>query len=486
MTRMTRPQHSLPALLTFLGALRASGGCSIADWQADAANGCMGYASGTCQALARCGDLFLAPYGSYEACEQQLSEGCTYSFGLPDVSGTGAGAALCGEMMQSIDCDALANAELPPGCQSPSGKRSEGAPCQIGAQCASARCAEFDGAWGVCRERGDVGSACLAQADCGKGLICSTKGACVVLGRAGEACGIGLPCRAPLACVAGLCAAVAIGPTCQVFADTLCARLAACSSALLRSTYGDLHTCTTRNAFSCRSSLGMTEGLGVSAGVAGCTRALDAASCSELLDHALPVACQLVPGVLADGHACSTDSQCVSTRCARSAGAACGVCAPLATASEACAADSDCAVGLICSGGSCRVPSGLGASCDAAQRCTQPYVCAAGSCMEALKLGAPCTLGADRCDHNAGLMCGGASTCEPWLSGSAGEACNQTKNGWAACSGGSSCGPTSEGDTCLGPLPDGSPCTADRPPYCLAPAHCLGGVCALPSSVNCP
>jgi len=162
------------------------------------------------------------------------------------------------------------------------------------------------------------------------------------------------------------------------------------------------------------------------------------------------------------------------------------VCTPLGAASAACTTDSDCAAQLICSGGTCRVPSPLHASCNTDQRCAHPWMCAAGMCVEAVGFGAPCTYADDRCNRNEGLMCGAAGTCEPWLNGSSGQACNRTRNGWAACVGGSSCGATSEGDTCLGPLADGSPCTPGRAPYCLAPAECLGGVCGLPSLVNCP
>ncbi|HKP64039.1 MAG TPA: hypothetical protein VJV78_45200 [Polyangiales bacterium] len=483
---MASSRHSLPALLTFLSALRASGGCTFADWNADAAAGCAGYASGTCQALARCGELFLSPYGSYEACQTELSEGCTHSLGLPDVYGSGEGAAACGAAMINASCDDLTNGELPVGCGTPVGKRSDGRRCQVGAQCASGRCAEIVDDWGACRERGEPGEDCLSKADCRNGLVCSTKGSCVVLSKAGEACGIGAPCRAPLACVAGSCTSVDVERTCQTFGDTLCKRLEGCSTSFVRTVYGDLRSCAARNAWSCKSSLGMTEGLGVSAGVAGCSRALDAVSCNQLMDHALPPACQLVPGPRADGRACSTDSQCASERCARGNGAACGVCTPLGTASAACSGDTDCMDAFICSGGSCRAPSALNAACDAAQRCAHPWVCAGGTCTEAVGLGAACSYPADRCDKNQGLMCNAAGKCEPWLLGNSGQACNQTKNGWAACGAGSSCATTSEGDTCLGPLPDGSPCKPGQAPYCLAPAQCLGGVCGLPSTVDCP
>jgi hypothetical protein len=475
-------RNSLPTFVTFLAALRASGGCSFYDVTTDAAVGCGGYASGTCQALARCGSGLLAPYGSYEACEAQLSAACTYSLGLPDVIGSGAGAAVCGEMMSSLDCDALQNGELPSGCQAPSGLRRDGARCRTGSQCASARCADFDGEWGVCAEREGIGDPCVAQADCGKGLVCSTAGVCIALGGDGQACSATRPCRAPLACVAGNCAAVDLEPTCQGFADMLCSKLATCSPSLVRSIYGEVRACATRNALSCRASLQTTEGTAASAAIASCTHALDSVRCDELLDHALPAACQLFPGPRADGQACNSGAQCASTRCAFATGAGCGACAPLAAVGGACAADADCASGVICAGGACRVPGVTEAPCDELQRCAYPRVCAAGSCTAAIGIGESCSFAADRCDRNAGLFCGASGRCEPWLDSVAGESCNQTQSGWAACSGGSTC----IDDRCAGPLPDGSPCVPDRAPFCSAPAQCLGGVCSVASAGSCP
>jgi hypothetical protein len=314
-------RHSLPRVFALLGVLRASGGCNYADWDAEAAEGCRAYASGTCQALARCGDAFLSPYGSYEACESELSQGCTYSLGLPDVFGTGAGAASCGDMMRSVDCNAITNGELPAGCQTPSGKRSNGAACRVGGQCVSGRCAEFDSEWGVCRERADNGDVCLSQADCSPGLVCSHAGRCVTLGQPADACGVERACRAPLVCVAGSCTAVDVAPTCQFFADMLCARLAKCSTSVLLSVYGDQRLCSARNTENCLSTLAMVEGAFAGVGIAGCTNALDAASCGQLLDHTLPAACQLLPGPRVTGQ-----PRARAVRTARVTRVACALC----------------------------------------------------------------------------------------------------------------------------------------------------------------
>jgi hypothetical protein len=275
--------------------------------------------------------------------------------------------------------------------------------------------------------------------------------------------------------------AVEPAQTCLGFADTLCTKLASCSAARVRSVYGELDVCTARTAASCLASLGGAEGTAASAAIAGCTFALDSGGCDALLDHALPDACQLAPGPRADGATCNSAAQCASTRCAYVVDALCGVCTPLAALGAACTSDGDCPSGAICGGGACRVPSPTGAACDAAQRCAYPGVCAAPGCVAAIGLGEPCSLSDDRCDRQAGLFCGAAGRCEPWLNSQPGEACDQTPAGWAACSGGSSC----IANRCEGPIPDGSPCVPDQAPFCLAPAQCLGSVCTLASAVSC-
>src|SRR5262252_9008225 len=100
-----RPGHFLRTFLTFWSALRASGGCSFVDAKADATAGCEAYAAGACQAYARCSATFLASYGSLEACVDKLGGLCAFSLMQPDVLGSGAGAATCGEQMLGADCD---------------------------------------------------------------------------------------------------------------------------------------------------------------------------------------------------------------------------------------------------------------------------------------------------------------------------------------------------------------------------------------------
>jgi hypothetical protein len=495
----------LPMVFACLLTMRASVGCHIIDPAADAANGCAAYANDTCQAYVRCGAAFLAPFGSLGGCNRQLAEACTNALGQPDGVGSGAGAAACGELMLTLDCNAIINGDLPPGCQAPAGRRSDGVPCNIGAQCASARCAKqtVDAQSGTCQERLALGEPCLNQIDCQTGLVCSTKNTCVVLGQNGQACNDTAPCRAPFACIGGRCqsaAAACADPqacypatpqddakACQAFAAGICARLNSCAPALVVSEYGDQNSCTARNASACVLGLHAPDSVGSAAGLGSCTSALPELSCHALLENAMPPTCRLADGVRLNGQSCSSHTQCASTRCARAANVACGTCATLAAAEQACTVSGDCSSGLICSAGMCRAPGASGSSCDAAHPCAFPLTCAHGSCATALAANAPCQWNDDRCDRYAGLACGSSNTCAPWRNASAGQPCGSAASTWAVCSAGSSCSSAAaDGGVCEGPLSDGSACRADGGPSCLTPARCIAGVCTIESPAVCP
>jgi hypothetical protein len=81
-----------------------------------------------------------------------------------------------------------------------------------------------------------------------------------------------------------------------------------------------------------------------------CVNAVSAGSCS-VLDNKLPDACQKTfTGTVATGADCDIDEECVGlSRCEVTGGACPGKCAQRASAGIACAADGDCALGLVCS-----------------------------------------------------------------------------------------------------------------------------------------
>ena len=455
-------------LLTCL-ALPPLWSCSVVDPSADAADGCADYAAGACQAYARCGDALIAPFGSVAGCEAQLGQGCTSALTMPDVIGSGAGAASCGEVMARLDCDALLNNELPPACSAPGGLRANGSACKVGGQCASTRCqkATAYSEWGECREPAAEGEPCSTLADCAPGLLCSAQSLCVAPRLPGAACGPTAPCRAPLLCFGGSCLSFAAAEqsACQAFAGAFCARLSACSSQLLAAVYGTQAVCAERLALSCQLGAGARDVPRSPLGIAGCSEALAAASCNALLDNALPPACSTLPGLRADGAACGADAQCQSTRCARSSDGPCGVCRALAAANEPCRAASDCYVGLVCSAdGACRAPAAQGQACDATH---------------------PCSWDRDSCDRSLGLWCGTSRSCEPWRLASSTQACGLNGDVLSVCTAGAQCSDAARGGMCLGPLADGAACGANAAP-CLVPARCSAGRCAIDDPAVCP
>jgi hypothetical protein len=477
--------------------------CVVSDPLEEARLGCAGYAEGTCGALARCGDAFLAPYdGSKDACIGALSRACVHNLTQPDVYGTGAGAAACGNLIADIDCNALVNNELPGGCGSASGRRSDGARCSVSAQCASGRCLKSapHEQWGACAERVPLGEACLAQEDCELGSLCSTQGRCVQLAHEGEACGDAAPCRAPLFCLQGLCmpppAATApvvpmVDPqqACMYFAHTLCMRLRNCSPRLVDAVYGEVQACTDRTTAACLFGITTPDAVSSGAGIRGCTDAITDLACSGLLENGMPDICQLAPGARVDGTPCGSDAQCMSTRCARAAASDdCGLCAALADAEQACVANTDCKRGLTCSAdGRCRAPAPAGAACDAMHVCQYPLNCIQGRCAPGLMSGEACTATEDHCGVYAGLACAPSGKCEAWTNAAVGAACGYTDRGWAACTASASCSAAVSGGVCRAALPDGAACSAagsDALP-CLAPARCVRGTCTFAAATVC-
>jgi hypothetical protein len=473
--------------------------CCVTYDPLEAARGCEAYALGTCQSFARCSPMLIAAYGSLEACQAQLALSCTYSLHQPDVLGTGAGAELCGVLMSGLDCNALWNGELPLECLPPSGRRGNGAACDVGAQCASARCwrAAAESATGTCEELSSVGQACLGSSDCSPRLVCSPAQTCVRPARAGQACSDAQPCRAPLYCSEGLCSDPALVPQlepldpereCEGFARAMCARLEACSTFLVVGSYGSADACIARTASTCVDGLALPDSAATAFGIAGCAAALSGVSCNALFENALPEACSLVAGARVDGAACVVDAQCASTRCARTAGSTrCGSCAARASNEGQCVANTDCERGLICaSDNKCRTPAAPGASCDTTHPCGLPWVCSAGTCQPALELGAACDPTADRCDPYAALSCDyNTQHCAGWARSAAGQACGYTAQGLLACVGSATCQLADEWQgTCRAPAADGGACQTDDA-SCLAPAQCRDGVCVLGSGGDC-
>jgi hypothetical protein len=464
-------------------------GCSVVDVTEQTELGCASYADGFCDALQRCGPAFLAPYGSLRGCQSELARSCIHTLLQPDIFGTGAGAAVCGERMRELDCDSLLNLELPLECAAGGGRRRDDAPCSVGAQCASARCAKDTllSEHGTCQERLIAGDACQSVADCQAGLICTLSGRCAALLPLGAACTDQVPCRSPFVCLQGMCQPVPppiVPPqpqvACQQLAQNTCARLAACSPRAVDSLYGDVQTCASRLSLSCVMGLATPDAITSTFGVVACADALANVDCNALLENGLPDMCQLAPGARADGSTCGSDAQCASTRCARATVAdSCGTCAPLAAAEGACQVPGDCSRGLVCTADNhCRAPAAVGGTCDDDHPCRYPLLCDGGRCAQGLAAGATCSINADRCDRYAGQYCNVSNRCESWLNAAVGQPCGYTSGAYHFCTASASCSEPVSGGTCQAALPDGAACSASGA-SCLPPARCVDGACSL-------
>jgi hypothetical protein len=398
-----RSASPLPVLVLGWSTFGA-GACVFHDHAAESVQACTGYAETTCQALYRCEQSpGVQPYASLDDCRYELASNCYQTLQAPDVLASPAGVAACSELMAQVSCPDIWSGSLPLACRAPSGLRRTGAICEVGAQCASARCARSTAAdaSGFCSEPGESGQRCVAAADCREGL----------------ACGAGSVCMAPLP--------PDTHAPCAEFAEALCARFDTCSVRLIESVYRDRPTCAARVAAGCVQSLEASDGAGTPAGLRSCTGMLPELECGALLGNRWPDACRVAPGIRQDGQPCGQDAQCASTRCMRAAETACGSCASLATQEQACRANGDCSAGLVCAqDGVCRALGISAATCDELHPCAYPLTCASGQCVAAIGQGAQCALSADRCDRYAGLSCGATSSvCEPWPAPAAGQTC---------------------------------------------------------------
>jgi len=188
-----------------------------------------------------------------------------------------------------------------------------------------------------------------------------------------------------------------------------------------------------------------------------------------------------MPGQLAAGAACGTDSQCLGTRCRVAADAVCGICTTPAPAGAACGVDDDCQPAMKCVNSTCTLYGNEGAACSATQPCRPDLGCVGGVCGTPGAAGAPCT-DSTQCDQIHGDFCNPATThCEAIGFAQAGDMCGLVSGMLVTCVGpGGFC----SGDdvspyvgTCLPAASDGASCDADAGPLCDEVSACVAGTC---------
>jgi hypothetical protein len=299
---------------------------------------------------------------------------------------------------------------------------------------------------------------------------------------------------------------------CATWASHHCRRLEACAPVSLAAGYGDLAACVSRQTDVCRSAL-QAPGTGATpATVEACARAYDTASCEEIDVGRAPPGCA-TSGSLQAGAACGDDSQCAGADdpaprpggglaadtggaaeaaaargsrrryCQMAADEACGTCAAVGGAGDACDSDRDCEHGLVCYF-TCLEPVAEGQPCDGMTRqCAQTLVCLDYRCVRPGAEGAPCTPRADSCDHDEGLFCDLESAkCAHYLVAAPGSPCGA---GTLCRAGSCPPGDGTQTSRCVANAADGARCDAADGPFCTPPARCVDGQCVPPRPAGC-
>ena len=288
------------------------------------------------------------------------------------------------------------------------------------------------------------------------------------------------------------------GKACSSFAANLCARVNACVSLFVETTFGDVEACTAREKLTCTPQFG-APGSGASTGnVSACADAIRSWSCDDLLDGNLPAACASIRGSLSVGSVCVTTAQCpVGTVCNVQADHTCGTCNSLIPEGDACANQSECAVGLTCAANSCVAFVDMGGACDIGHPCKGTLTCKNGMCAAKVGAGEACTVSTD-CDNLHGIYCNTQMmVCQALPLAAIGEPCGLLPGGLTQCLASLCNVPTgAQMGTCEGFAADGASCGMTGSPgaTCLSPAVCvagsadggpLQGSCTLPSASAC-
>jgi hypothetical protein len=265
---------------------------------------------------------------------------------------------------------------------------------------------------------------------------------------------------------------------CKAFASTFCAQLARCWPVVLRINHGTTELCSEHEAIKCLMFMAPPGGSATPESIAKCGR--DATvSC----DAALHFGGCAPPGKLADGAACAVPQQCQSEHCARERDAQCGHCEPFTKKAkgEKCLDNTECQDGLLCSDWTCGVPVAGGAKCDRERACRQPLQCVSGKCRRRARQGEKCDefLHREAAACESSLICARDSkTCQKIQIVESDGNCTAST---AMCAGGLFCA----GRFCNPNAKEGEACNQQEGPYCLFPARCIQGRCALPDFAAC-
>jgi hypothetical protein len=267
----------------------------------------------------------------------------------------------------------------------------------------------------------------------------------------------------------------------SAYTAAVCDRIQRCDPGFIQSELGDVTAC---NAKLANDSDDILNGPGTAvtkAQLDACIAKLQQAGCETPQENLAE--CKFV-GTLADGAACSADSDCKSASCFKVSvedlTAPCGVCSARAPVGGDCSA-ANCEPGVSCSNGKCVTRLDLNAACSDATPCKIDLQCAGGKCAKPLPKDAECDLSSQdavTCDLGASLYCAAVSAgaskgkCTTIAFAKAGLPCSNDPIAGTLCSA-ASC----VDGKCVPDLKEGDACTDNAEPVCEYALDCKGGKC---------
>ena len=251
---------------------------------------------------------------------------------------------------------------------------------------------------------------------------------------------------------------------CTALAQAICDRTSACTPFALSAIYGDASTCLAREKISCTATLAAPSAGATPTTAQACADSFPSLSCDDFSSGNFGTACKVQPGKLALGATCGDSSQCASTFCASGPASNCGTCATVTSVGDACV-NGACSAGLSCN--------------TTTMKCIAP---GAG------KAGTSCTSNAD-CDlaHAVGCDTTGGKCVALTVASGPGDTCGADAikaTMFTLCPAGGDCSGSVLGK-CIANASDGASCDSTNGPYCLLPAKCVSGSCALPNASAC-
>lgn len=269
---------------------------------------CANFGVAACDRLNACDRMQLSlSYGTVKTCTDRFRFACV-------VNATAAGARVfanpldqCVRTLAAATCSDVLNGERIESCF-PAGQRPAGAPCAVGAQCASGYC-QLATACGVCAVRAAAAAKCdstrIDDRQCAAGLACINN-TCVARVAAAQPCSDTQPCQRTLSCIGGSCVA-------SLGVDGVCVTTSDCN------TWAGLTCVKAPGAASGRCQTFVLPGTGARCTVGG-TPCAGSAVCTtpqgQVGDRCVaPGADQLGCGAKIDGRGCLPPATCVADLC---------------------------------------------------------------------------------------------------------------------------------------------------------------------------